>query len=111
MIAPVLKKGIELELLGKISSAPYINMTLELLKNFGIDGKVSEINCGPTITSFEVQPPVGVKVQKIKALESDIALSLQAKSIRILAPIPGKAAVGVEIPAIQPQEVSFKEML
>ncbi len=83
----------------------------ETLKSFGIQAKVTEINCGPSITSFEVQPPIGVKVQKIKALENDIALNMQAKSIRILAPIPGKAVVGVEVPAVQPQEVSFKEML
>jgi S-DNA-T family DNA segregation ATPase FtsK/SpoIIIE len=58
-----------------------------------------------------VHPSIGVKVQKIKALENDIALNMQAKSIRIVAPIPGKAAVGVEVPALHPQEVSFKEML
>ncbi|MBB64099.1 MAG: cell division protein FtsK [Waddliaceae bacterium] len=83
----------------------------ETLESFGIDAKVDQINCGPTIASFEVLPSVGVKVQKIKALESDIALNLRAKSIRIIAPIPGKAAVGVEIPSPCPQEVSFKEML
>lgn len=83
----------------------------ESLMSFGIEAKVGDINCGPTITSFEVHPAVGVKVQKITALESDIALNLQAKSIRIIAPIPGKAAVGVEIPSPHPQEVSFKEML
>lgn len=83
----------------------------ETLRSFGIDAKVGEINSGPTITSFEVHPSVGVKVQKIKALENDIALNMQAKSIRIVAPIPGKAAVGVEVPAIHPQEVNFKEML
>lgn len=83
----------------------------ETLKSFGIDAKVGEINSGPTITSFEVHPSIGVKVQKIKALENDIALNMQAKSIRIVAPIPGKAAVGVEVPAIHPQEVNFKEML
>jgi S-DNA-T family DNA segregation ATPase FtsK/SpoIIIE len=83
----------------------------ETLKSFGIEAKVGEINSGPTITSFEVHPSIGVKVQKIKALENDIALNMQAKSIRIVAPIPGKAAVGVEVPALHPQEVSFKEML
>jgi DNA segregation ATPase FtsK/SpoIIIE, S-DNA-T family len=83
----------------------------ETLKSFSIDATVGNIHCGPTITSFEVHPSIGVKVQKIKALENDIALNLQAKSIRILAPIPGKAAVGVEIPSLHPQEVSFKEML
>ncbi len=83
----------------------------ETLISFGIEAKVGEIHCGPTITSFEVHPAVGVKVQKIKAVENDIALNLQAKSIRIIAPIPGKAAVGVEIPSLYPQEVSFKELL
>lgn len=83
----------------------------ETLRSFGIEAKVGEIQCGPTITAFEVHPSVGVKVQKIKALENDIALNLQAKSIRIIAPIPGKAAVGVEIPSAIPQEVGFKELL
>lgn len=83
----------------------------ETLMSFGIEAKVGHIHCGPTITSFEVHPAIGVKVQKIKALENDIALNLQAKSIRIIAPIPGKAAVGVEIPSLNPQEVGFKEML
>jgi S-DNA-T family DNA segregation ATPase FtsK/SpoIIIE len=83
----------------------------ESLMSFGIEAKVGEINCGPTITSFEVHPAVGVKVQKITALENDLALNLQAKSLRIIAPIPGKAAIGVEIPSPYPQEVSFKELL
>ncbi|MFT4554129.1 MAG: S-DNA-T family DNA segregation ATPase FtsK/SpoIIIE [Chlamydiales bacterium] len=83
----------------------------ETLLSFGIDAKVGEINCGPTITSFEVHPAIGVKVQRIKALENDIALNLEAQSIRIIAPIPGKAAVGIEVPNPFPQEVGFKEML
>lgn len=83
----------------------------ETLASFGIEAKVGQINCGPTIASFEVHPAIGVKVQKIKVLEDDIALNLQAKSIRIIAPIPGKAAVGVEIPSMYPQEVGFKDML
>ncbi len=83
----------------------------ETLMSFGIEAKVGEINCGPTITSFEIHPAIGVKVQKIKTVENDIALNLQAKSLRIIAPIPGKAAVGVEIPSLYPQEVSFKELL
>jgi DNA segregation ATPase FtsK/SpoIIIE, S-DNA-T family len=83
----------------------------DTLLSFGIEAKVGEIHCGPTITSFEVHPAIGVKVQKITALSNDIALNLQAHSIRIIAPIPGKAAVGVEIPSLFPQAVSFKEML
>lgn len=83
----------------------------ETLLSFGIEAKVGQINCGPTITSFEVHPAIGVKVQKIKALENDIALNMEAQSIRIIAPIPGKAAVGIEVPNPQPQEVGFKDML
>jgi DNA segregation ATPase FtsK/SpoIIIE, S-DNA-T family len=83
----------------------------ETLSSFGVDGKVGAIHCGPRIASFEVHPPVGVKVQKIKALENDIALNMQAESTRIIAPIPGKAAVGIEIPTPHPHEVSFRELL
>lgn len=83
----------------------------ETLLSFGIEAKVGQIFLGPTITSFEIHPATGVKVQRIKSLENDIALNLQARSIRILAPIPGKACVGVEIPSPKPQEVSFKELL
>lgn len=83
----------------------------ETLQSFGIEAKVGQINCGPTITSFEVHPAIGVKVQKIRTLENDIALNMEAKSIRIIAPIPGKAAVGIEVPNPIPQEVSFKDML
>lgn len=83
----------------------------ETFQSFGIEAKVGEIRSGPTITSFEVHPAVGVKVQRIKTLENDLALNLQATSIRIIAPIPGKAAVGIEVPNPSPQEVSFREMI
>lgn len=83
----------------------------ETLQSFGIEAKVGQINCGPTITSFEVHPAIGVKVQKIKTLDNDIALNMEATSIRIIAPIPGKAVVGIEVPNSHPQEVGFKEML
>lgn len=83
----------------------------ETLLSFGIEAKVGDIHCGPTITSFEVHPAVGVKVQRIKALEHDIALNLEARSLRLIAPIPGKAAVGIEVPNAQPQEVGFKDIL
>lgn len=83
----------------------------ETLHSFGIEAKVGQINCGPTITSFEVHPSIGVKVQRIRALEHDIALNMEARSIRIIAPIPGKAAVGIEVPNSHPQEVGFRELL
>jgi len=71
---------------------------LEKLREFGIDGSISNILSGPMITRFEFEPGPGVKVQRIGALEADIALALSAERIRILAPIPGKNAVGIEIP-------------
>lgn len=97
---------------GKIEEQVKTQATLleETLLSFGIEAKVGRVHFGPTIISFEVHPAIGVKVQRIKALESDIALNMQARSIRIIAPIPGKAAVGVEVPAKTPQEVGFKEL-
>lgn len=83
----------------------------ETLLSFGIEAKVGQIYSGPTITSFEVHPAIGVKVGRIRTLENDIALNMEAKSIRIIAPIPGKAAVGIEVPNKHPQEVCFKELL
>ncbi|RDB31433.1 FtsK/SpoIIIE family DNA translocase [Candidatus Similichlamydia laticola] len=82
-----------------------------VLRNFGIDATVGEINQGARITSFEVHPATGVKVQRIKAIESDIALNMEAKSIRILAPIPGKAAVGIEMPSLKMRQVGFRSLL
>ncbi|EPP36098.1 DNA translocase FtsK [Chlamydia avium] len=83
----------------------------QTLESFGIEAVIGNISFGPTLAAFEVQPNTGVKVQKIKALENDIALNLQASSIRIIAPIPGKAAVGIEIPNPYPQPVNFRDLL
>ncbi|WP_348663240.1 FtsK/SpoIIIE family DNA translocase [Chlamydia vaughanii] len=83
----------------------------QTLESFGIEAAIGNISFGPTLAAFEVQPHTGVKVQKIKALENDIALNLQASSIRIIAPIPGKAAVGIEIPNPYPQPVNFRDLL
>ncbi|MCI8609177.1 MAG: DNA translocase FtsK [Firmicutes bacterium] len=69
----------------------------ETLKNFHVDAKVVQVTQGPTVTRYEIQPAVGVKVSSIVRLSDDIALNLEAKSIRIEAPIPGKAAVGIEV--------------
>lgn len=68
------------------------------LENFKVKGKVLDISTGPMITRFEVEPGPGVKVSKFASLHEDLALALKAKSIRILAPIPGKSLVGVEVP-------------
>ena len=71
---------------------------VETLKNFGVKTKIMNICCGPTVTRYELQPEVGVRVRSIANLSDDIALHLAAAGVRIEAPIPGKDAVGIEIP-------------
>ena len=83
----------------------------ETLKNFGVDARVVQVTQGPAVTRYEVQPNVGVKVSKIVSLSDDIALNLQAKSIRIEAPIPGKAAVGIEVENSVVNMVSLREII
>ncbi len=85
-------------------------LTAKLL-DFGISGTVRAIQPGPVVTMFEFEPTAGTRVSKIASLESDLALSLSALSIRIIAPIPGKNAVGIEIPNKNRQSVSIKELL
>lgn len=70
----------------------------ETLESFGIPAKVIQVSRGPAVTRFELQPPPGVKISRITNLSNDIALSLAAQGVRIEAPIPGKAAIGIEIP-------------
>lgn len=81
------------------------------LSSFGVDAKVTNITKGPTVTRYELSPNTGVKVSKIVNLSDDIALNLAAKSIRIEAPIPGKAAVGIEVPNPEPDSVFLREVI
>ena len=81
------------------------------LKTFGVNVTVTDISCGPAVTRFELQPEVGVKVSKIVNLADDIKLNLAAADIRIEAPIPGKAAVGIEVPNKENVMVSFRELI
>lgn len=81
------------------------------LQDFGIEAKVVEVEQGPTITRYELQPAAGVKVQRITSLENDIALAMSATSVRIVAPIPGKSRVGIEVPNQTMAVVSLKEVL
>ncbi|MCR8745095.1 DNA translocase FtsK [Romboutsia lituseburensis] len=81
------------------------------LSDFGVEAKVNQVTVGPTITRYEIQPSPGVKVSKIVNLTDDIALSLAAKSIRMEAPIPGKSAIGIEVPNEHAQMVSVREVL
>ncbi|QQY80684.1 S-DNA-T family DNA segregation ATPase FtsK/SpoIIIE [Keratinibaculum paraultunense] len=83
----------------------------ETMNNFDIDAKIVQINKGPTITCFELQPAPGVKVSKIINLADDLALSLATSDIRIEAPIPGKSAVGIEVPNKIKDNVNLKEIL
>lgn len=83
----------------------------ERLLEFDVEGKVVEINPGPVITRYEYEPAPGIKVSRITALADDLALAMRAKRIRIVAPIPGKAAVGIELPNPEPQMVDLRSLL
>lgn len=81
------------------------------LEDFGVKGKVVAVSPGPIITTFEYEPAPGVKINKIVSLTDDLALALRATSIRIVAPIPGKAVIGIEVPNATRQIVKFKELV
>ena len=83
----------------------------ETLENFGIKAKVTQVSRGPAITRYEIQPPAGVKVSRIVSLADDIALSMAAPDVRIEAPIPGKAAVGIEVPNREISMVHIRDLL
>ncbi len=84
---------------------------VKTLKSFNVDAKVNEISKGPTVTRYELSPGEGIKVSKILGLADNLAMSLAAKSIRIEAPIPGKAAVGIEIPNKEVTSVYLSEVI
>ena len=83
----------------------------ETLRSFRIEAKVVEVSVGPTVTRYDMAPGPGVKVSSISNLTNDLALSLAAQGIRMEAPIPGKSAVGIEIPNKEPQPVYLREIL
>ena len=84
---------------------------MEVLNNFGVQIKTIRATVGPTITLYEIQPAEGVRISKIKNLEDDIALSLAALGIRIIAPIPGKGTIGIEVPNAKANIVSMESIL
>lgn len=108
-------------LLNKVNKKSNENVKKSVIKNagllektlsdFGVDATISQVTVGPTITRYEVQPKPGVKVSKIVNLTDDIALSLAARSIRIEAPIPGKNAIGIEVPNEETQMVGIREII
>ena len=87
------------------------NRIIEVLNNFGVQIKTIRATVGPTITLYEIQPAEGVRISKIKNLEDDIALSLAALGIRIIAPIPGKGTIGIEVPNAKANIVSMESIL
>ena len=87
------------------------NRILKVLSNFGVDISSIKATIGPTITLYEITPAPGVRISKIRNLEDDIALSLSALGIRIIAPIPGKGTIGIEVPNAKPQVVSMESVI
>lgn len=87
------------------------NKLQQTLKTFGVNVTVTNISCGPAVTRYEIQPEMGVKVSKIVGLADDIKLNLAAADIRIEAPIPGKAAVGIEVPNKENVMVAFRDLI
>jgi S-DNA-T family DNA segregation ATPase FtsK/SpoIIIE len=81
------------------------------LANFGIEGKVVAVRPGPVITTFEIEPAPGVKVNRIVTLQDDLAMALRAVGVRILAPVPGKAVVGIEVANTKRESVYVREIL
>lgn len=84
---------------------------IEVLASFGVQAKMLDVSVGPTVTRYELQPAAGVKVSKIVNLQDDLALGLAANGIRIEAPIPGKSAVGIEVPNLETQAVYLREVI
>ena len=101
----------------KIGSADDENLRMQSqllekkLEDFGVQGRVVEVAPGPVITTFEYEPAPGVKINKIVNLTDDLALAMRATSIRIVAPIPGKAVIGIEVPNTDRQVVKFKDVI
>ncbi|MCC5890205.1 MAG: DNA translocase FtsK [Alkalibacterium sp.] len=83
----------------------------ETFESFGVNAKVTKANLGPAVTKYEIQPATGVKVSKIVGLSDDLALALAAKDIRMEAPIPGKAVIGIEVPNSEVSTVSFRDII
>lgn len=81
------------------------------LESFGVRAKVLEVVRGPAVTRYEIQPDIGVKVSRIVSLTDDIALALAAKDIRMEAPIPGKSAIGIEVPNNEVSIVTMREVM
>ena len=107
----LLKKGSNSKASGDSDLEDMSELLENTLESFGVQAKVVDVTKGPAVTRFEVQPAPGVKVSKISSLQNDLALNLRAKSLRIEAPIPGKAAVGIEVSNESISVVTLREIL
>ena len=106
-----LKNGRAATKLGKKAVTDTANKLQKTLYSFGVSAKVENVSVGPSITRYELKPAEGVRVSKIANLADDIALSLAAETIRIEAPIPGKQAVGIEIPNKEKEVVALRDII
>ncbi|MBI3312154.1 MAG: DNA translocase FtsK [Candidatus Omnitrophica bacterium] len=123
--SPVVKKPFELPSLDLLNPAPpgqQTGLTKEMveasakvledtLRDFGLETRVAEVELGPVVTRYELEPAPGVKIQKIATLADDLALALKSTTVRIIAPIPGKARVGIEVPNPSSMMVTLREVL
>jgi DNA segregation ATPase FtsK/SpoIIIE, S-DNA-T family len=108
LLDPIEKREVKVD---KESIQANASILEKKLKDYGIDGKVTEVRPGPVITMYEFEPAPGIKVSRISNLADDLAMALSAVSIRIIAPIPGKSVVGIEIPNRTRQTVYFREII
>ena len=111
---PVELLSVPKEIPGRVSDSELRETAARLqdtLRSFNVNVTMGPVTCGPTVTRFEVLPEQGVRVNKITNLTDDLKLSLAAPSVRIEAPIPGKSAVGIEVPNPEPSPVYFRELL
>ncbi len=108
LLSPVDKKNLKTDRQFLAASSEILE---KKLGDFGVKGKVTGVHPGPVITRFEFEPASGIKISKILGLSDDLALGLKALSIRLLAPIPGRGAVGIEVPNLIRQDVTFSELV
>ena len=105
------KSKVTKPVISKQSIIENANKLQQTLENFGVSVKILNVSCGPSVTRYELQPEQGVKVSKIVSLVDDIKLNLAAQDVRIEAPIPGKAAVGIEVPNKDNQTVYLRDII
>ncbi len=108
LLDPKIESNVEIDREAVYEKARLIE---EKLRDFGVSGKVTEIRPGPVITMFEYKPAPGIKINRIASLENDLAMGLSALSIRIIAPIPGKDVIGIEVPNAKRETVVLRELL